>query len=376
MHQLFWMSWAPARSSSTHPVALILHQADITNAKHSSCSPELRFPVPAELNNPSLAGNQIPSPHTHTHPHPPRLCLCDCMVENSFFPGSVCCWARQLSRLTTQSHKQKQALSVAAVSCGSSSALHYIRVCWNHSLSFLTFLSIFNWSHFPQPLRHAGSCREHLETTEHSIRPVFLANFYRSPAASTQGAVDMLSSAAPEHTAQDSRNRAFFPSPVFQVPCPRQLLLNTVTECDWITLSNWVLLSVATCLSKGLIQALSWPPAAAHINQMKSRRAPLVPKSQRRKVRVLIQRCWRLAWRGDTWTCGKEGSEGLFSFVKQLLEQPQSQQGGNPRFEFISSSKQLVLHTTHANSDPWILPSHGGTALKRPALEGQRAATL
>lgn len=168
------------------------------------------------------------------HPHPPLLCWCDCIVENSFFPGSVCCWARQLNQLTAQSHKQKQALSVAAVSCRRSSAVHCI--CWNHSSSFLTFLSIFNWSHFPHLLCHAGSCREQLETTEHSIRPVFLANITYGPAASTRGAADMLSSATPEHAAQDSRNWAFFPSPVFQVPCQRQLLLNT--ECGYLLIQR------------------------------------------------------------------------------------------------------------------------------------------
>lgn len=194
MHQLFWTSWAPARSSSMHPVALILHHADITNAKHSSCSPELRLPVPAELNNPSLAGNQILPPHTHTHP--PLLCLCDCMVENAFFFLAGFAAGRGSSAGSLRSHTSRskpfrwQQWVVGA-------ALHYIHVCWNHSSSFLTFLSIFNWSHFPQPLRHAGSCREHLETTEHSTRAVFLANFYYGPAASTQGAVDMLLKCCP-----------------------------------------------------------------------------------------------------------------------------------------------------------------------------------
>lgn len=215
MHQLFWMSWAPARSSSMHPVALILHHADITNAKHSSCSPELRLPVPAELNNPSLAGNQILPPHTHTHP--PLLCLCDCMVENAFFPGWVCCWARQLSRLTAQSHKQKQALSVAAVSCWSNSALHYIHVCWNHSSSFLTFLFLTGViSPSLSAMRAAAeSIWRQLSTPPGQFS---WQTFTMALQQAHKGLWICSSSAAPEHTAQDRRNRAFFlsrlPGPV------------------------------------------------------------------------------------------------------------------------------------------------------------------
>lgn len=166
--------------------------ANSANAKHLRCSPESSSCIPQVIcsrgvkqsscrHSDPLPSGPISPPSSLVWPHGGKLLF----SWLAFLLGEA-------AKPAAQSHKHKQVLplSVAAASHQRSSA-----ECRNRTFSFLISLSIFNWSHSPPLPCHAGSCREQLAITEHSIRPVFLENTIHSPTASTRGAADMLCSA-------------------------------------------------------------------------------------------------------------------------------------------------------------------------------------
>lgn len=229
MHQLFWLNWAPARSSSIAPCS-----SDFTPRWHYQCK-AFKLLTWTQVTcssraKQSFSCRQPDPPHTHTH----TLLCCACVIawwKTPFFLAGFAA-GRGSSAGSLRSHTSRskpfrwQQWVVGA-------ALHYIRVCWNHSSSFLTFLFLTGViSPSLSAMRAAAeSIWRQLSTPPGQFS---WQTFTMALQQAHKGLWICSSSAAPEHTAQDSRNRAFFLS---RLPGP--VSKTAVTEhSNWVWLNN------------------------------------------------------------------------------------------------------------------------------------------